>query len=190
MSLPRTVAVVVAALLLTTLVVTPADAATQTTKDATRDVYKQGADGVPRLDPSNRKHDIVRAGAVHRGPVLTLWVEVRRLGSTAYIANWDVKTPSDRWALHYDKREGPAYTSLFHGQSEVLDCAGLRGKALPRKDRVVVTVPRACIGRPRWIRFGSSFGHDSETVIYIDDARIDAGFFTNRARLGPRLRHN
>lgn len=186
----RHVAVVVLLTALALAVRTTSYADSQTTKDATRDVYKQGSDGIPRLDPTNRKHDIVRAGAVYRGTVLKLWVEVRRLGSTAYIANWDVKTPDDRWALHYDKREGPAYTSLFHGFSEVLDCGGLRGRALPRQDRVVVTVPRACIERPRWIRFGSSFGHDTDSVIYIDDARIDAGYFTNRARLGPRLRHS
>jgi hypothetical protein len=55
---------------------------------------------------------------------------------------------------------------------------------------VEVRVRRSCIGRPQWIRFGASMGRDTEQVHFIDDARIDAGFFSNRCRLGPRVPHN
>lgn len=186
---------VVAALVvvLTALVVVaaPAHAGRQTTKDATRDVYKIPAGGTPSIARSNRLHDIVRAGTVHRGPTLRLWLQVRRLPDAGYVATWDVKTPNARWALHHDTRGGTVYTSLFHFHGpEVLDCGGLRGKALPRKDRVQVTVPRSCIGNPGWIRFGASMGRETPQLHYIDDARIDAGFYAGRCRLGPRVRHN
>jgi hypothetical protein len=93
--------------------------------------------------------------------------------------------------LHHDRQDGARYTSLFHANGpEVLDCDGLRGRALPRQERVVVTVPRACIGRPRWIRFGASMGLETDTHHFLNDARIDAGFFSNKCRLGPRVRHN
>ncbi len=179
--------------LLTALVVAPAPAHAerQDTTDAARDVYRIPAGGTPALAPDNRNHDIVRAGTVHRGRTLRLWLEVRRLPRAGYVATWDVKTPNHRWALHHDRRAGATYTSLFHFHGpEVLDCSGLRGRALPRQERVVVTVPRACIGRPRWIRFGASMGRETEQVHFIDDARIDAGFRSDRCRLGPRVRHN
>ncbi|MDZ5619225.1 hypothetical protein SFC88_00215 [Nocardioides sp. HM23] len=187
----RPLTALLAALLTAVLTAAPADAGRQTTTDAARDVYRVPASGTPALAPANRNHDIVRAGTVHRGRTLTLWLKVRSLPRTGYVATWDVKTPNHRWALHHDRRAGTVYTSLFlfHGP-EVLDCSGLRGKALPRQERVVVTVPRACIGRPRWIRFGASMGRETEQVHFIDDARIDAGFRSDRCRLGPRVRHN
>ena len=173
------------------LVAAPAQAGQQTTSDPARDVYRIPAGGTPALAPDNRNHDIVRAGTVHRGRTLKLWLQVRRLPAAGYVATWDVKTPNRRWALHHDTRAGTVYTSLFHFHGpEVLDCNGLRGRALPRQERVVVTVPRACIGNPRWIRFGASMGRETKQVHFIDDARIDAGFFSNKCRLGPRVRHN
>lgn len=172
------------------LTAAPADAGRQTTTDAKRDVFRIPAGGVPRLDRDDRGHDIVRAGAIHNGRRLTLWLQVRRLPRTGYTASWYVRTPTETWWLHHDRR-GPAYTSLFHANGpEVLDCDGLRGKALPRRERVVVSVPRACIGRPAWVRFGASMGRETKTFHLIDDARIDAGFFSNKCRLGPRVRHN
>jgi hypothetical protein len=176
------------------LTAAPAHAGQQATTDATHDVYHIPGDaqgGQLHLQRDDKAHDIVRAGTVYRGRTLTLWVQVRRLARTDYIANWEVKTPHARWAVHYDREVGPAYTSLFHfGGPEVLDCQGLRGKALPRRERVVVTVPRACIGSPRWIRFGASVGHQAPHAFYLDDARIDAGFDSSHAKLGPRVRHN
>ena len=184
-------AVLVGLLAASLLVAAPAQAGRQTTRDATHDVYRIPAGGTPTLAPDNRNHDIVRAGTVHRGRTLELWLEVRRLPRAGYVATWDVKTPNHRWALHHDTRGGTVYTSLFHFHGpEVLDCGGLRGRALPRQDRVQVIVPRACIGRPRWIRFGASMGRETDQVHFIDDARIDAGFFSNRCRLGPRVRHD
>jgi hypothetical protein len=169
----------------------PAHAGRQTTTDATRDVYRIPAGGTPQLQRDNRKHDIVRAGTVHRGTTVTLWLDVRRLARSGYIASFYVRTPDETWWLHYDRQSGPAYTSLFHASGpEVLDCGGLRGKALPRRERVVITVPRACIDRPRWIRFGASMGLETETAHFLDDARIDAGFFSNKCRLGPRVHRN
>ena len=184
-------ALVLALVMVALLVAAPAHAGRQTTTDAARDVYRIPAGGTPALQRDNRKHDIVRAGAIHRGRTVTLSLQVRRLARTGYIASWYVRTPDETWWLHYDRQVGPAYTSLFHANGpEVLDCEGLRGRALPRSERVVVTVPRGCIGRPAWIRFGASMGLETETAHFLDDARIDAGFNSNRCRLGPRVPHN
>ncbi len=185
-----TVLALVAGLALTTA---PAHAGRQTTTDAAHDVFRATAGGQPHLQRDNKVHDIVRAGAGYRGRTLTLWLEVRRLAPADYIATWDVKTPHARWTLHRDRLFGANYTSLFHFHGgEVFDCDGLRSRAVPRRDRVVLTVPRACIGSPRWIRFGASMGRENETGSYhlIDDARLDAGFFSNKCKLGPQVRHN
>jgi len=185
------VAPVLAALVAIALAAAPAQAGKQTTTDQKRDVYKVPfGPTTPHLVRDDRAHDIVRAGAVHNGPRLTVWLEVRRLTGSQYVATWDVRTPGDRWVLHYDTRVTPAYTSLFHGFSEVLDCDGLRGRKLPRRDRVEVSVPRSCIGNPQWVRWGASMGRETNNYALIDDARLNAGFFANKCQLGSRLRHN
>src|SRR5690349_10986511 len=184
-------AAVLAALVAVTLAAAPAQAGKQTTTDQKRDVYKVPfGPANPHLVRDDRTHDITRAGATYNGPRLTVWLQVRRLAGGDYVAHFDVRTPGDRWQLYFDTNFSPAYTSLFHGVSEVLDCEGLRGKKVPRQDRVVVSVPRSCIGNPAWIRFGAVMYHENNTYAWIDDARLDAGFYANGCRPGPRLRHN
>ena len=189
--LRRLAAMILAALVAVALAAAPAAAGKQTTKDQSRDVYKVpfGA-GAPHLVRTDRTHDITRAGATYNGPRLVVWLQVRRLAGADYVAHFDVRTPGDRWQLYYDTNFTPAYTSLFHGLQEVLDCGGLNGKKVPRQDRIVISVPRACIGSPRWIRFGAVMYHENNTYAWIDDARLDAGFYSNKCQPGPRLRHN
>ena len=188
----RFVGVLACAVLLLAAGSPAAVAQTQTRTDATKDVLKvRLADGHVTHLRSDRAHDVVRARAVHRGKTLRLSVEVRRLARHDYIASWYVRTPKATWWLHYDKEQGAAYTSLFHaGGPEVLDCDGLHGTASRRTDRVTVRVPRSCIGNPRWIRFGSSVGHETNDYVVLDDGGLDAGFYATKCKLGPRVRHD
>lgn len=186
------VATVACAALLLGTAPPPAAAESQSHADASKDVLRvRLADGQVTRLRSDRAHDIVRSRAVHRGSVLRLSVEVRRLARTDYIASWYVRTPEHTWWMHYDKEQGAPYTSLFHaGGPEVLDCDGLRGSASRRADRVTVRVPRSCIGNPRWIRFGSSVGHETNDHVVLDDGRLDAGILATKCRLGPRVQHD
>jgi hypothetical protein len=187
----RFVTVLTCAVLLLAGASAAAAAETQTRADATKDVLRvRFADGQVTHLRADRAHDVVRARAVHRGNALRLVVEVRRLARHDYIASWYVRTPKRTWWVHYDKEQGAPYTSLFHaGGPEVLDCDGLRGTSSRRSDRVTVRVPRSCIGNPRWIRFGSSVGHETNDHVVLDDGGLDAGFYANKCRLGPRVRH-
>lgn len=189
----RTLAWVAGVLMAAVLVVVPASAAvadSQTVKDAAKDVYKERANGTLVLARRDKARDIVRSKATYAHGKLVLWIEVRNLASDDYAAWWNVKTNNGHWTVGYDKEDGSAYTSLFDGSQEVLDCDGLRGDTVGRKDRVIVKVPRSCIDQPRWIRFGTWVRHDSNTVNLIDDGRLNAGFSSTAPKLGSRVRYN
>lgn len=191
----RLVSGTVALLVATGLVlVAPASvrADSQVSHDTARDAVKFFfGDGSSKRVRRDKTHDIVRSRAAYGGGKLVLSLEVRALARGNWIANWYLKTSNGRWWVHHDKEQGPAYTSLFeYGGPEVLDCAGLRGRADRRKDRVTVVVPRACIDAPRWVRFGTSMGHDhNPDWVILDDGRLKAGFLATTCRLGGRIRY-
>ncbi len=166
----------------------------QTAKDEAKDVLKVRTNGTVMRLRRNKTHDIVRSKATYAHSKLVLWIEVRNLASDDYIATWEVKTNNGHWVLHHDREQGPAYTSLFeYNGPEVLDCDGLRGDAVRRKDRVIVKVPRSCIDRPRWVKFGTSMGHQADPPFgahILDDGRLTAGFYATHTKLGSRVRYN
>lgn len=189
----RLTARIAAGLVAATLLAAPAPssyAESQTSHDAAKDVYKQRANGTLVVARRDKARDIVRSKATYARGKLVLWTEVRNLASDDYAAWWNVKTNNGHWSVGFDKEDGSAYTSLFDGNQEVFDCDGLRGDTMRRKDRVIVKVPRSCIDRPRWVRFGTWVRHDTNTVILIDDGRLTAGFYTAAPKLGPRLKYN
>lgn len=193
----RVIARIAAGLVAATLLAAPAPssyAESQTARDEAKDVLKVRTNGTVVRLRRDKAHDIVRSKATYAHSKLVLWIEVRNLASDDYIANWEVKTNNGHWVLRHDREEGPAYTSLHeYNGPEILDCDGLRGDTVQRKDRVIVKVPRSCIDRPRWIKFGTSVGHQVNPPFgahILDDGRLTAGFYSTHTKLGPRIKYN
>lgn len=68
-------------------------------------------------------------------------------------------------------------------------CPGRRMGVDLAEDRVRVTVPRACIGRPRWVRVGAStwgLGEDDALRRGRNDSNVDS-YSSPPPALGPRL---
>lgn len=78
------------------------------------------------------------------------------------------------------------------GDRGELPCAGAAGSVLNAKDRVIVSVPRTCIGNPRSVRFGGGVFATTQFTARgiiptsaVDDARRD-GSVGQEIRLGTR----
>jgi hypothetical protein len=70
--------------------------------------------------------------------------------------------------------DGTQDCQTWTGYTQVRRCAGLRTDAAGR--RITISVPRSCLGRPRWIRAGADVFGDEEGVRIADQwgtRRID-----------------
>lgn len=171
-----------------TLVPGAAHADRQSHADATGDVVKLSiADAQPV--PQNKAADLTRIAATHSGRRLELTAQVRELAADGYAVVWDVKTPALRWRVYFDKGTAPAELVLEVAGAGESPC-NLSGKASDRTDRVRVTVPRACLGNPRWIRFGALVQQGVDGGTAVDDGRRTGSFPDEGSYLGPRVRHS
>ncbi|MFD1947608.1 hypothetical protein [Nocardioides aestuarii] len=113
-----------------------------------------------RVDP-----EAYAAWFAHRGYLATAFVIVRR----------------HRW-------EGRSV--LTDTGDDVLPCEDLRHRVSYAEDRVVLSVPRACLGRPPWVRVGMRNFMSSLTSVDLEEVCdtpfADTAFSRRRT---PRLHH-
>lgn len=169
----------------------PAHAEDQRVRDTTRDVRLIAADGSsPR--PGNRAQDITRMTASYGGGELVLTLQVRELADDDQVVGWTVLTPTTRFLVVYERHAGSENLQLGTAADGPLPCAGLAGRASDSKDRLRVTVPRACLDRPRWIRFGGAAGGpaDPADLSFVgDDGRGPRTLDPERFRVGSRVHY-
>jgi hypothetical protein len=165
----------------TVLAATPAEAETWTAPDQRRDVraspYRPNAD--PCDQPSYRRlrndklHDILQLGVDHGTDAVVLTLVMRdvtsRDASTSY--NLHLRTPGHAFSLDLVRFEpGGDLQSFFSEEpdhpspaevgddctyvtaSTGLPCEGLDALADDKADQLTVTLPRACLGDPSWVK--------------------------------------
>ena len=87
---------------------------------------------------------------------------------------------------HIDRFESALYDDT---RDRFVACPGRRMGANAAKDRVRVSVPRACIGRPRWVRVGAAtwgLGDDDALRRGRNDDHVNS-YASPPPALGPRL---
>lgn len=166
-----------------------AQAETQAHDDAVRDVQKVSMDE-PSPRRRNKSADLTRVAASYGAGKLVLTAQVRELAAAGYDVRWQVKTPTQRWLVVYDRTTAPAELSIEVYGSAESPCAGLVGMASDRLDRVRVTVPRACLGTPRWVRVGTGVQRGVADGTLVDDGRRRDEYGEVLPFLGPRLRYS
>jgi hypothetical protein len=66
-----------------------------------------------------------------------------------------------------------SYRLVRYSTGKVLDCGGLTGRTRFGVNTLRITVPRACLGNPRWVRFqGKAESYAEEDGLFIDDAQV------------------
>jgi hypothetical protein len=169
-------AVVGAAVLVVPLLVAgPAAADTEVKTDPRGDVSEvRGREQAPR--PSA---DVLQLRSQHQDGRVAMQVELVDLDTTSSVGtNFGVVTSDGRHFLAYVQRDedGDRVVGLLDlDEMGNVDCPSLEGRLLPAADRVAVSIPRLCLGRPRWVRTGAvAFGVVEQLVLtYADDARRD-----------------
>ena len=180
---------------------TAAHAARVVTEDAVADAQSIRSDfdeEVFTLAPEHTAADITRTVVAHGARRLRVQVHVRDL-VTAYPSGVHVKvrTPDRRFDVQAYHNIPNAGVQLTKGQrDDLVRCPGLRSSVDPSQDRLTVSVPTACLGRPAWVQVGvlsivnevdlGSAGEEPY-FIYFDDAHKAGGFEDHGVRLGPKV---
>lgn len=167
-----------------------ATAETHTGSDPARDVVKVAIPSGEESDaPANKTVDVTRFATRHRGDRVRLVVEVRELGDHIAL-QLRIRTPRKSYFGYVENEGGTLFKGLSTKNGSAV-CPGRIGAGIsPSADTVSFTVPRGCIGKPRWVRTGALASTGSSDNSWYDDARRDGSFDIGAIRLGPRVSHN
>jgi hypothetical protein len=167
--------------------------------------------GVDEATTAKQPRADIRRLTVDHGPeTIALSLSMKRVkrgdGDTSYLLR--LRVPGgDRWNVRVSGQftGEPVYVALLgtlapNACGEVLPdsnptpCTGLTGLVDPRLDRVEVSLPRACVGNPDWVRVGAESyvhifadGHGSYaswTDTWSPDGATAPGSYGPRVRQG------
>jgi hypothetical protein len=168
-----------AALLAATALAAPAPAlaASYTHLDPAHDVQRISSAGDASHARHDRTADIVRVAIAHSRRRLRTVVIVR-----AFATGWDyaaqIRTPTHRFTIVGDRADGSTrFTLASASTTKPVSCPGFAHHIVKREGKVAVTVPAACLGKPRWVREGVAMlvpGHHG--AMFADDGLRHGGF--------------
>lgn len=147
--------------------------------------------------PDHASTDIVRTAAAYGTSRLRVTVHYRDLVNT-WLLNTSVRirTADHKFDFVAVRRPGSRMEmKLFRGRGDEVVCRGLRATYGGDADVVVMSVPSACFGTPRWVQLGvgamgadSAIAEDAESfLLHFDDGRSNA-FGDDGLVIGPRIR--
>ncbi len=172
----------------------PAGAETWTHRDSDHDVIlstpQHHAPPTKEPAPYNARADVVRVSVHHASPSVRVDVVTRSRRAVDTLV--DLRTGHGRYRVIWSMfLETPSLSDLLAepGTDDEVPCGGLSVRKQRARHTVVVTVPRACIGDPDWVRVGVRTAQaqkgDSGGGAFLDDALQTGGF--GHADLGPRV---
>ena len=84
-------------------------------------------------------------------------------------------------------REAPrGRVIMTKGTGRRVKCHGLSTKVDYVGQRVTVSVPRSCLGRPRWVKVGIATVRFADSIL-LDDAQTDGKLYQN-PKYGPLVK--
>lgn len=143
----------------------------------------------------HREVDATLLHVKHGRAALTLSVRLRGVPARAIILNDELRTPTQRiglLALKKPARLGLTHTvTLFAASGESIGCRRATLDVRPARHLVTVTVPRACLDRPAWVRVAASTARFAKNgrSYFVDDANApgidsEALTFSRRIQVG------
>ncbi len=187
----------VAALSLTGLA--PASAATYSYDDGVGDVESFTVDFEteeligPEPAPGRTDSDVKRMSVTHLRHRLTLNVQLVDIAARSGLMQYEIRTPTRRYfVLQRLGKEKFAPRFLFvRGNGRRVACDRVYRNVDRRLEFATVSIPRRCLGKPRWVRVGGAAigleaGENTFTE-YVDDGLRNAPI-QDRLTLSPRVR--
>lgn len=155
----------------------PANAATRTNqvllRDGTGDVWTSvvGGDTYTKA-PERRLGDIVIARLAHRPHAVVArlgFAELRRSGRLRY--EFAIETDSGLWYANVtaSRHRWSGTHRLWQNGGDVVACSRMSHHVDYAADLVTLRVPRACIGRPQWVRLVVTAFRESRNVLAQDN---------------------
>lgn len=145
------------------------------------------------VDPERKQGDVVQTTISHTRTKVVIRVRMRAIPRDDWGAFGVIRPPRATFQLMQLKFGGARHFSITKNDGErPVRCAAKSSRI--DRTALVFTVPRSCLGKPRWIRAGvgvasydgSFLDEDEDIASYADDAlRRSIG---EDLRLSPRLR--
>jgi hypothetical protein len=176
---------------LAVLVPTQAHAGSYVRPDATGDVSSSKDDGPFVKTPSRAEGDVRSSAVSHAGRRVVIAVAYRQLSQTTQITGQIARLRTNKGLV----RDVVIYAQpgAWGGRTSMEKPGGRRVKCRMGTridyvgDRVTVSIPRKCLGRPRWVRVGIGAVTFQDEVVFADDAMTN-GALGNYPVLGPVVR--
>lgn len=166
----------------------PAQAESHTYRDAVKDVIER-TDSHDRVRARATDPDIVRTRTAHGLKNIVVRTHLRELGYGAHQLALQVKTPRQTYVVRATKGGRP-----FANEIVVVDnngtrtCDGARFRLDRDRATMTLSLPRRCVGSPRWVRLGvSTMAVSLGGVAWVDDSRGRGLLPNEQLRMGPRL---
>lgn len=106
--------------------------------------------------PEQANGDITQTVIQHRGTKVVVELRTRTPITGAFGVNAAVRTPDQRYLVMSVRMPGMGGTHLMTlADKPDRRCKGLKRKLVAGKTAVRLTIPRSCIGDPRWVRVGA-----------------------------------
>jgi hypothetical protein len=149
--------------------------------------------GVARLRP-RWKHGDIRSLRVDHARRVHVALRFRNINPKLYTTeNFVFRTGRGKWSLSFDHtgRHIERFSRFWYNDARdaVARCRHLRIGVNAAEDRVRVSVPRPCIGHPRWVRVGATtwgLGEDDALRRGRNDDSVDS-YSSPPPALGPRV---
>lgn len=185
---------VLTAVLVSTLTLAPAFAAKQVTRDTRGDVaslfFDPEAVGlpVPTPVPDETSADITRTVVRHTARRVIVKVHFRdALARRAPAMYLNLTTPDTQFEVNYDKTSIEPLMILKRGRN--VACKGAKSAFPLDADIATISLPRRCLGAPRWVRLQvGALRADRAGNLLIDDGQREGMRSDLDLVTGPRVR--
>lgn len=183
--------VLAAATGLAVLVPTQAHAGSYVRPDATGDVSSQTGDGPYVRTPSRVEGDVRTSGVSYAGRRVTVAIGFAQLTQTTEVTGHLFRLRTNKGKVRdVSVLAGPGQwagrTQMTKRNGKRVRCA-LGSRIDYAIDRVNVSIPRKCLGKPRWVRVGIGVVSLENDVFFADDA-LTNGVLRANPIFGPIVR--
>lgn len=140
--------------------------------DVTSFTYVDGSDPVVAEAPTRRRGDVRRVRLAHHESRVVVRYSMRDALSSEYGLFYGIRTPQADYSLvRFRFAEGKSVALTKGSSTKPIRCSGISWDIDHEAATVGMSIPRSCLGSPRWVRVGAgvaTFAGDERS--YWDDA--------------------
>jgi len=174
------------------LVPVAAHAGSYSAPDASGDVMKYDfSSDTPTKVPDRTDGDIVNSRVVHGPNRITMEVRYRDLNASGSAIVHDFRIGTNKHRIREigivagpGRWQGHRIVLNRHGKR--VHCKGVHWSLQYGANLVRVSVPRRCLGNPKWVHVGIGTFEQANDSFFIDDANTN-GTFGETVKWGPRV---